>query len=193
MWYPFAGRPLPGLDFFRPASFRSLHSWCSVVILISLLSWDPFHQVVVLSLSIASLTAGLQTWGPGPSSALLLANLGKTMIIILTWHYIKGHISVWQGFHFVLLGTQFFAWRFLSILSLILEGFKRDATKILGCLDRLFNFWPFLVVGKPTSLWQKLYWDNLWMEVFFMNPLQFKRLWVVPSWHEWGTHCAKTG
>ena len=92
MWYPFAGRPLPGLDFFRPASFRSLHSWCSAVILISLLSWDPFHQVVVLSLSIASLTAGLQTWGPGPSSALLLANLGKTMVIILTWHYIKGHI-----------------------------------------------------------------------------------------------------
>ena len=169
MWYPFAGRPLPGLDFFSPASFRSLHSWCSVVILISFLSWEPFHQVVVLSLSIASLTAGLQTWGPGPSSALLLANLGKTMAIYIKlifsadrWQlHQMAHFSFWQRFHFFLFGAQFFAWQFLSILSWILEGFKRDATKILGCLDTFFYFWPFLVVGKPTSLWQKLDWDSL--------------------------------
>ena len=115
MWYPFAGRPLPGLDFFRPASFRSLHSWCSVVILISFLSWEPFHQVVVLSLSIASLTAGLQTWGPGPSNALLLANLGKTLAIYIKlifsadqWQLQqRAYFSFWQRFHFFLFGTQF--------------------------------------------------------------------------------------
>ena len=106
----------------------------------------------------------------------------------------RAYFSFWQRFHlFLLFGTQFFAWCFLSILSWILEGFKRDPTKKLRCLDTFFNFWPFLLVGKATSLWQKLHWDSLWMQLFFLKPLQFKRLWVVPSWHEWGTHCAKTG
>ena len=106
----------------------------------------------------------------------------------------RAYFSFWQGFHlFLLFGTQFFAWCFLSILSWILEGFKCDPTKKLRCLDTFFNFWPFLLVGKATSLWQKLHWDSLWMQLFFLKPLQFKRLWVVPSWHEWGTHCAKTG
>ena len=106
----------------------------------------------------------------------------------------RAYFSFWQGFHlFLLFGTQFFAWCFLSIFSWILEGFKCDPTKKLRCLDTFFNFWPFLLVGKATSLWQKLHWDSLWMQLFFLKPLQFKRLWVVPSWHEWGTHCAKTG
>ena len=106
----------------------------------------------------------------------------------------RAYFSFWQRGHlFLLFGTQFFAWCFLSILSWILEGFKCDPTKKLRCLDTFFNFWPFLLVGKATSLWQKLHWDSLWMQLFFLKPLQFKRLWVVPSWHEWGTHCAKTG
>ena len=116
------------------------------------------------------------------------------IVIFLTPLHQRAYFSFWQGFHlFLLFGTQFFAWCFLSILSWILEGFKRGPTKKLRCLDTFFNFWPFLLVGKPTSLWQKLHWDSLWMQLFFLKPLQFKRLWVVPSWHEWGTHCAKTG
>ena len=169
MWYPFAGRPLPGLDFFSPASFRSLHSWCSVVILISFLSWDPFHQVVVLSLSIASLTAGLQTWGPGPSNALLLANLGKTLAIYIKlifsadqWQLQqRAYFSFWQRFHFFFCLEPNFCMAIPVHFVLNIGGIQAYATKILRCLDTFFNFWPFSVVGKPTILWQKLYWDSL--------------------------------
>ena len=115
----------------------------------------------------------------------------------LQWshHYIKGHISVFgRGFIcFCCLEPNFLHgvscpycpeyWRVSSVIP----------QKNWGVWTHFFNFWPFLLVGKATSLWQKLHWDSLWMQLFFLKPLQFKRLWVVPSWHEWGTHCAKTG